>query len=208
MICVTVVQSTDKNFMVPVGGAIVASRSAEFIDLVSSCYPGRASMAPILDLFMTLLSMGETGYRTLLNDRKLLCAQLTEGLNAFAAQHNFTVLPSEANSISFGLSLDHSDSQDTRVSGSQLTFLGSMLYQRSVSGCRVVPCDGKISKIGSFQFCDWGAHYSNYPHSYLTVACSIGMSAHDIELFFERFTKVLVKYEKKKGTDEQNNTHV
>ena len=34
------VQSTDKNFMVPVGGSIVASSSPDFIKQVSQIYPG------------------------------------------------------------------------------------------------------------------------------------------------------------------------
>ncbi len=34
------IQSTDKNFMVPVGGAVVASSSEEFINSVSQMYPG------------------------------------------------------------------------------------------------------------------------------------------------------------------------
>lgn len=35
------VQSTDKNFMVPVGGAIVAGFDENFIDAVSKTYPGK-----------------------------------------------------------------------------------------------------------------------------------------------------------------------
>jgi hypothetical protein len=34
------VQSTDKNFMVPVGGSVVASFDAKFIDDISKLYPG------------------------------------------------------------------------------------------------------------------------------------------------------------------------
>lgn len=34
------IQSTDKNFMVPVGGAIVAGFDEKFIDAVSKTYPG------------------------------------------------------------------------------------------------------------------------------------------------------------------------
>lgn len=34
------VQSTDKNFMVPVGGAVVAGFDEKFIDAVSKTYPG------------------------------------------------------------------------------------------------------------------------------------------------------------------------
>ncbi|KAJ1491580.1 hypothetical protein T484DRAFT_1774224, partial [Baffinella frigidus] len=72
--------STDKNFMVPVGGAILAT-CTNFDDLsakgpptftssspatgssilffVASLYPGRASSSAMQDLFITLLSMGE-----------------------------------------------------------------------------------------------------------------------------------------------------
>eukprot|EP00439_Symbiodinium_sp_Y106_P086391 s2122_g32.t3 len=64
------VQSTDKNFMVPVGGAIVAGPSSALVDKVSSLYPGRASMGPVLDLFITLLSLGVSGWTGLLQERK------------------------------------------------------------------------------------------------------------------------------------------
>ncbi len=37
------VQSTDKNFMVPVGGSVVASSSPDFIKQVSQIYPGMLS---------------------------------------------------------------------------------------------------------------------------------------------------------------------
>lgn len=35
-----VVQSTDKNFMVPVGGAVVISQYSEVIDQISKTYAG------------------------------------------------------------------------------------------------------------------------------------------------------------------------
>jgi O-phospho-L-seryl-tRNASec:L-selenocysteinyl-tRNA synthase len=34
------VQSTDKNFLVPVGGAVVASHTQELIKAVAQMYPG------------------------------------------------------------------------------------------------------------------------------------------------------------------------
>ena len=65
------VSSTDKNFMVPVGGSIVYSpHKKQIVDKVSKMYPGRASAAPIIDLFVTLLSMGETVLKQLLKERK------------------------------------------------------------------------------------------------------------------------------------------
>lgn len=52
-----IVQSTDKNFMVPVGGGVIAGPDAAFIEYIAKLYPGRASAAPTLDLFMTMLYM-------------------------------------------------------------------------------------------------------------------------------------------------------
>ncbi len=57
-----VVQSTDKNFLVPVGGSIVFGYEKEIVQKVSQLYPGRGSAAPIIDLFITLLSMGSVGF--------------------------------------------------------------------------------------------------------------------------------------------------
>ncbi|KAK7242199.1 selenium transferase [Aureococcus anophagefferens] len=45
-----VVQSTDKNFLVPVGGAVVASPDAALVAEVGRGYPGRASATPSQDL--------------------------------------------------------------------------------------------------------------------------------------------------------------
>jgi len=38
------VQSTDKNFLVPVGGCVVAGPSEEFINIISQTYPGMLSL--------------------------------------------------------------------------------------------------------------------------------------------------------------------
>eukprot|EP00964_Phaeocystis_antarctica_P073396 scaffold45010_cov59-Phaeocystis_antarctica.AAC.4 len=76
--------STDKNFLVPVGGAVVATCSKEHgrpllkkvsatypKRAVSATYPGRASVSPILDLFCTLLHLGADGWAKLLADRQV-----------------------------------------------------------------------------------------------------------------------------------------
>jgi len=64
-----IVCSTDKNFLVPVGGAIVISPSKMIIKEIGKIYAGRASATPIIDVFITLLSMGMKGYIKLLEDR-------------------------------------------------------------------------------------------------------------------------------------------
>jgi len=58
-----VVCSTDKNFLTPVGGSIIFSASKGEDALTSKIaknYPGRASMSPVLDLFITLLEIGKS----------------------------------------------------------------------------------------------------------------------------------------------------
>ena len=64
-------QSTDKNFMVPVGGSIIGSFDTNLIQEISSNYPGRASASPLLDLFIQYLSFGMSGYLNLLEERKV-----------------------------------------------------------------------------------------------------------------------------------------
>ena len=65
------VSSTDKNFMVPVGGSLIYSpHKKQIVDKINKNYPGRASSAPIQDLFITLLSMGENTFKDLLKQRK------------------------------------------------------------------------------------------------------------------------------------------
>ena len=55
------------GFLVPVGGAIVAAPDGgDLVDKVSNIYPGRASMSPVLDLFITLLSIGVEGWKGML----------------------------------------------------------------------------------------------------------------------------------------------
>lgn len=70
-----VVQSTDKNFMVPVGGAVIAAPASGPLDVVATVntlFPGRAAMAPLLDVLITLLHWGADGWRGVLQARETL----------------------------------------------------------------------------------------------------------------------------------------
>lgn len=50
------ISSTDKNFMVPVGGSVIYSHVKNgLVQKINKFYPGRASGGPILDLFLTFL---------------------------------------------------------------------------------------------------------------------------------------------------------
>ncbi len=48
------------------GGAVVASPSAALVDQVSQLYPGRASIGPALDVFVTLLGLVRPAHPSLL----------------------------------------------------------------------------------------------------------------------------------------------
>lgn len=183
------IQSTDKNFMVPVGGAIAASTNPAFLQAMSANYPGRASISPILDLFITLLSMGEVGYQSLLKDRRRLLPIFRQQLEDLCAKYSLQLISSPGNTISYAIGIDALSQQAKPYS-----FLGSMLFQRNVSGCRVVALTGKTSNIAGTAFHNWGSHIQQYPDNYFTAACAIGMSSADIDLFISRLEKVLSKF--------------
>jgi O-phospho-L-seryl-tRNASec:L-selenocysteinyl-tRNA synthase len=175
--------------MVPVGGAVVASNNPALLQHLSSTYPGRASVAPIMDLFITLLSMGELGYQQLLDERRRLLPIFGNKLQLLASQYNLTMISSPRNTISFAIGIDNLPSIEKGFS-----FLGSMLFQRSVSGCRVVTSNGKLSVIADVSFQNWGSHHNAFPHNYFTAACAIGMRLEEIDCFIDRLEKVLQKY--------------
>jgi len=99
------VQSCDKNFMVPVGGAVIAGFSSEFIELIAKTYPGRASSDPTMDMFMTLLSLGSEGYSNLLAQRKDVYKYLKQELSRVAEKYGLAVLHTPHNPISLAMSL-------------------------------------------------------------------------------------------------------
>ena len=212
-----VVQSTDKNFLVPVGGAIVSSPDGAFVAELAKMYPGRAGMGPVLDLFLTLLAMGEKGFAELWAERQRLLPVLTERLRSFAEARGERLLPCPRNSISIGVTLaavgkgkkgggDEAANTTPPSTGAAAaatptapgteSFIGSMLFQRNVSGCRVVVPNGKATAVGGCSFVNWGAHHTAYPVPYFTAACSIGLTAAEIDLFMERLEGVWKKFEK------------
>lgn len=73
-----IIQSSDKNFMVPVGGTVVATtqRHSRIVQLMAQRYPGRASVSAHLDLMLTLLHLGRVGWRAALEGREALFGYL------------------------------------------------------------------------------------------------------------------------------------
>lgn len=130
-----VVQSTDKNLMVPVGGSIVAAFDEKCLERLARFYPGRASSSQSLDLLITLLSMGSENYKRLVAERKECFEYLKQQLQKVAEEFNERVLETPNNPISMGLTLKHLG-HDTK----HITQVGSMLFVKLVSGARFVIC--------------------------------------------------------------------
>jgi len=199
--------STDKNFLVPVGGAIVTSPVETIIKSIGKMYAGRASSAPILDLFITLLSMGLNGYKRVLEKRKKLLIRFGERLEEIATKYGERSLKCPQNTISFGMTLDTlgasftssenngSDGEmDSLKKRAEITSLfGSMLFTRCISGTRVVP-KHQMKTICGYDFVGFGSSTDHFPHAYLTAACAIGLSDEELEEFFVRLDKCFKDY--------------
>jgi len=213
------VQSTDKNFLVPVGGAIVAGPTSDLVERVSAMYPGRASMSPLLDLFITLLSLGASGWKNLLKQRKENATWFQAELSTLVGQHGLRVLQCPNNKISFAIDVSPLASRgQSSGSSEKLSFLGSALFLRRVSGPRVVLCDPPAQKITSEEapedvdtssvqvkgkyrktidgtsFESYGAHTDTYPCCYLTAACAVGATQAELQVFLDRLSLALQEY--------------
>jgi O-phospho-L-seryl-tRNASec:L-selenocysteinyl-tRNA synthase len=106
-----VIQSTDKNFMVPVGGSVIfgfhsakpKNASALLnVEKISKIYPGRASISPIIDLLITLLSMGLSGWIELQRSQIELMNYFQSELSNVASSYGERVLLTELNPVSLG----------------------------------------------------------------------------------------------------------
>mmetsp|Transcript_32331 Transcript_32331/g.52550 ORF Transcript_32331/g.52550 Transcript_32331/m.52550 type:complete len:545 (-) Transcript_32331:138-1772(-) len=189
------VQSTDKNLMVPVGGSIIAGFDKKFIQDVSKTYPGRASMSPVYDVFLTLVGLGETGYASLIRSQKDNFRYFKEQLAKLLKEYGERVLEVPDNPISLAFTID-SFSIDKRRGP---TYVGSMLFKRCVSGPRAFARKTEKSVCG-IRFTGYGSHCNAYPHDYLVMACAIGMTRSDIDRFLKRLNAVLkdIRKEQKK----------
>lgn len=182
-----VVQSTDKNFMVPVGGSVVFSPQTNgLIEQVEKSYPGRASASPIIDLFITLLQLGEPGWKNILHERENNYRNSRTILTQLLEPKGIKILSSPKNDVSIALSTEFLP---------QNRHIGSELFLRKVSGVRFIDIVSKkvatTKEIdGVPHFC-YGAHINSYPHPYLTIAVAIGTTTDDIAIFCNKVLTLL-----------------
>jgi len=186
-----VVQSTDKNFMVPVGGSLIYSTDKNIIKDVSENYPGRASANCVLDMFITLTNMGKSGLTQLLKTRKKNFDLLKMELTLLANELDEKVILNVRNKISIAFTIKHL--------GSKANDFGAWLFNCGVMGARVVTRDEKKKTVVKTKLSNLGGHtddeYEGFP--YITIAAAIGGSEQEIKEFVKVFRKTYTEMKNK-----------
>ena len=193
-----IISSTDKNFLVPVGGSLIYSSNSTLIGKVKKNYPGRASISPILDVFISFLEMGKEKYKFLIKDRKEKYEILQKKMEEIAKRYDERLLITPNNKISIGMTLGNIAKKANATIKKDLTEIGSMFYNRQISGVRVL-AESPETDICGYKFKNYGSsseNYSNLP--YFTFACAIGITEKEIDGFCEKFTKIIDEYIKGK----------
>ncbi len=163
-----VIQSTDKNFLSPVGGAIVASPNEDFLDAVAEIYAGRATAAPIAQFLAAVLSIGLEGYEKLRTQQEENRKFLDSSLKEVAGKHSQRVL-NVYNPISVAMTLE----------GRNARKIGKALYTARVNGARAL------------EKTDFGVCCPQYISSYINFDAGIGLQKEEITLAMEKLDTVL-----------------
>ncbi len=125
-----IIQSTDKNFLTPVGGAVITSPNPDLIEAISKCYAGRASASPVVQLLVSLLSMGKQGYLSRIEIQKKNRKFLEDSLTGIANEFNEQIIECN-NPVSCAMSLKN-------VNKEKIQDLGGILYNLRVTGPRFI----------------------------------------------------------------------
>lgn len=125
-----IIQSTDKNFLTPVGGAVITSPNADLIETISKCYAGRASASPVVQLLVSLLSMGKQGYLSRIEKQQQNRKILQDALINVAKEFNEHIIECN-NPVSCAMSLRNLKSE-------KIQDLGGILYNLRVTGPRFI----------------------------------------------------------------------
>ena len=195
-----IISSTDKNFMVPVGGSLIYSSNYDLIEKVKKNYPGRASISPLLDLFISFLEMGKNKYLNLIKDRKEKYKKLTDKLKIIADKFEERLLLPEDNKISIGITLGNIIKKAKVNNKKSITEIGSLFYNRQISGVRVIAKSENDSEICGYKFKNYGCSTQDYKYlPYMTFACAIGITDEEVDEFCIKFEKIINEYIKNKA---------
>jgi len=169
-----IIQSTDKNFLCPVGGSIIAGPDEEFLKRVAHSYAGRATAAPVVQFLAAILSLGENGYRELIQQQNECFNLLKKRLKETAEKHGERLLEVDS-TIAVAMTIT-----EPRIAHK----IGEQLYTSRVTGPRGLP------KADS----TFGTCYDKYPTQYLTINAAIGVEKTDINTTVKRLDKLLSKH--------------
>lgn len=125
-----IIQSTDKNFLTPVGGSVIISPLSELIEMISQTYAGRASAGPIVQLMVALLAMGKKGYQELIKQQQQMRQTLEQELSSLALELGENIIKA-GNPISCAMTLQ-------QLSTDQIDALGGYLYNLRITGPRII----------------------------------------------------------------------
>ncbi|MFW9945900.1 MAG: O-phosphoseryl-tRNA(Sec) selenium transferase [Candidatus Odinarchaeota archaeon] len=174
-----IIQSTDKNILTPVGGAIIASPNKDIITKISQAYAGRASATPVVNFLISMLSLGTEGYQKLINDQQKNRKLLKEKMSEVADKLNERIL-NIFNPVAVAMSLKN-------LKKEYLSNLGGALYNLRVTGPRVYNPEENV----------FGTCCSNYLTPYIVMNAAIGATSKDIVLAVERFEKAYAQITQK-----------
>jgi len=188
---VACVQSTDKNFLTPVGGAVIAGEKA-FVGRVAALYPGRASAAPVVDLFVTLLEMGRSGWLAVQRQRTELMPAFLAAVEKFAADRGERVLRHDRNDISVAITVRNygaADAGSDKKPKKSAASLGAELFRHRITGPKVIlPGPGSAKKLCGVTFDGYGTHSdaADGVPPMLVVACAVGMTRAELDTLMVR----------------------
>lgn len=76
-----------------------------------------------------------------------------------------------------------------------ITFLGSKLFSKCVSGTRVI-ARHKHQTVAGYSFEGYGSHCDDYGHCYLTAAAALGATMHEVDEFLRRLDLCMKQFRK------------
>jgi O-phospho-L-seryl-tRNASec:L-selenocysteinyl-tRNA synthase len=173
-----IVQSTDKNFLTPVGGAIITSPNPKILDKISQSYAGRASATPVLELLVALLALGKQKYKDLIEHQKLNRKQLEEAMRMLASELGEDYIESN-NPVSCAMTL-------TKLNSTQISKLGGYLYNLRITGPRVVDPTQNT----------FGASTEGLKTPYIVMNAAIGADSDHIKMSIEKLRVALKQVSK------------
>ncbi|CRH03681.1 O-phosphoseryl-tRNA(Sec) selenium transferase, putative [Plasmodium relictum] len=133
-----VIQSCDKNFLVPVNGGIIFSSDKKNMKALKKTYPGRTPVNAYLDLFITLLELGKNKIMKLREQRLENFNWLKEQITLMCSKYNLQLIKTSKNKISMAINLNPLYEYCGMDNPKLINLLGSMLFYRNVTGHRVI----------------------------------------------------------------------